>query len=259
MIHNISKNWTQRIYRFWVMADLGFFTFLFFILKISRIKPCEYNKSCSIFHHESNKIEFAIFWNFYDFLRILQVSANCKHYWSFFLRRSPWKFLQIHNHTLTSQKTPQKNYKPCNVVPGHRPAAVRPNSGKLAAGRGRRRTRGVWCLDFARSSKWWGRQRGCTADATGACCGAPLFRRGGATAAATGGRRASVGARGGAGMVVRRREGARDRARRGRAHGDWAARLWAGGRACASETSRPPFCSRPARAGATVDGENPST
>jgi hypothetical protein len=50
-----------------------FFTFLFFILKISRIRPCEYNKRCSIFHHESNKIGFAFLLNslrFYkDFTR----------------------------------------------------------------------------------------------------------------------------------------------------------------------------------------------
>jgi hypothetical protein len=46
------------------------------MLKISRIRPCEYNKSCSIFHHKSNKIKFAIFRNFYDFLHILQVPAK---------------------------------------------------------------------------------------------------------------------------------------------------------------------------------------
>jgi hypothetical protein len=119
------------------------------------------------------------------------------------------------------------------------------------AGRRRRRTRGVSWLDFGRSSEWWGRQQSCTAAATGASRGAPLFRRCGVTAAATSGRRASVGARGGAGVVVCRRQGARNRARRGRAHGTVAARLWAGGGACASETSRPPFYGRHARAGAT--------
>jgi hypothetical protein len=29
------------------------------MLKISRMRPCEYNKSCSTLHHESNKIGFA--------------------------------------------------------------------------------------------------------------------------------------------------------------------------------------------------------
>jgi hypothetical protein len=51
------------------------------MLKISRISPCEYNKSCSIIHSESNKIGLAFFWIFYDFLSILQVSAKRIYYW----------------------------------------------------------------------------------------------------------------------------------------------------------------------------------
>jgi hypothetical protein len=46
-------------------------------------------KSCSDFHQESNKIEFAFFWFPYDFLRILQESANRLHYLRIcFARRS---------------------------------------------------------------------------------------------------------------------------------------------------------------------------
>jgi hypothetical protein len=52
------------------------------MLRISRIRLCEYNKSCSIFHNKSNKIEFAFVWIFYDFLRILQVLENWIYYWS---------------------------------------------------------------------------------------------------------------------------------------------------------------------------------
>jgi hypothetical protein len=51
------------------MADLGFHIPIF-MLKISGIRPSEYNKSFSSFHHESNKIGFEIFWMFYDFLEI---------------------------------------------------------------------------------------------------------------------------------------------------------------------------------------------
>jgi hypothetical protein len=51
----------------------------------------------------------------------------------------PLEVSATHNHTLTSHKTPQKNYRPCNVIPGHRPTAVRPNSGEPAAGTGRER------------------------------------------------------------------------------------------------------------------------
>jgi hypothetical protein len=51
------------------------------MLKISRIRPCEYNTSCSIFHNESNKIGLAFFWIFYDVLHILQISAKRIYYW----------------------------------------------------------------------------------------------------------------------------------------------------------------------------------
>jgi hypothetical protein len=47
--------------------QIYFFTFLFFMLKITRIRPCEYNKSCSTLRQESNEIEFAFFLNFLRF------------------------------------------------------------------------------------------------------------------------------------------------------------------------------------------------
>jgi hypothetical protein len=40
-------------------------------------------KSCGIFHHESNKISFAFFWFFYNFLRNLQESAKTLYYFRF--------------------------------------------------------------------------------------------------------------------------------------------------------------------------------
>jgi hypothetical protein len=40
------------------------------------------NKSCGMFHHESNKIGFTFLWIFYDFLRNLQESAK----WLYYLR-----------------------------------------------------------------------------------------------------------------------------------------------------------------------------
>jgi hypothetical protein len=48
--------------------------------KISTNRLGEYNKGCSAPHQESSKIEFAIFQIFYDFLEILQVSANVLYY-----------------------------------------------------------------------------------------------------------------------------------------------------------------------------------
>jgi hypothetical protein len=51
------------------------FTFLFFMLKISGNRLGEYNKSCRIFHNESNKIKFDFFWIFYDFSKF-QLNPN---------------------------------------------------------------------------------------------------------------------------------------------------------------------------------------
>jgi hypothetical protein len=36
--------------------------------------------SCTVFHQESNKIEFVFFYLFQNFLRILQVLAKHKYY-----------------------------------------------------------------------------------------------------------------------------------------------------------------------------------
>jgi hypothetical protein len=44
--------------------------------KLSGTSSGKNNKSCGIFYHESNKIGFAFFWVFYDFLRNLQVPAK---------------------------------------------------------------------------------------------------------------------------------------------------------------------------------------
>jgi hypothetical protein len=53
-----------------------FFTFLFFMQKLSRNSLDKFNKSCSVFHEESKKIEFTFFWVFYYFLGIWQESAK---------------------------------------------------------------------------------------------------------------------------------------------------------------------------------------
>jgi hypothetical protein len=52
---NTEDSWILRYCR------SRFFTFLFFMLKILGNKLGEYNKSCRIFHNESNKIDFAFF------------------------------------------------------------------------------------------------------------------------------------------------------------------------------------------------------
>jgi hypothetical protein len=68
------------------------------MLKTSRIRPCDYNKSCSIFLSESNKIGLALFWKFYDFLCILQIQAKGIHYWRYNFATRPlerFKFVQL--------------------------------------------------------------------------------------------------------------------------------------------------------------------
>jgi hypothetical protein len=53
-----------------------FFTFIFFVQKLFGTSSGKNNKSCRIFHKESNKIGFAFFSFFYNFLRNLQESAK---------------------------------------------------------------------------------------------------------------------------------------------------------------------------------------
>jgi hypothetical protein len=113
--HNISKNWMQGIYGFWVR----FFTFLFFMLELSRIRLCEYNKSCSTLHHEFKKIEFAFFWIFYDFLQILQESAKSFHYWRCTFAPGPLELFKVSQMYPRLHKTPRKDLGACNATLGH--------------------------------------------------------------------------------------------------------------------------------------------
>jgi hypothetical protein len=50
--------------------------------KVAGISSGQNNKSCGIFHHESNKIGFTFLWFFCDFLRNLQESADSLYYFS---------------------------------------------------------------------------------------------------------------------------------------------------------------------------------
>jgi hypothetical protein len=109
--HNISED--LKILRYYRSR---FFTFLFFMQKLSVTSSCKNNKSCRIFHNESNKIGFAFFSFFYDFLRIVQSSANHMYYWSYNFVVRPLNFLQVHEHALLSRIRPHNVFSPCNVV-----------------------------------------------------------------------------------------------------------------------------------------------
>jgi hypothetical protein len=50
--------------------------------KLSGISSGQNNKSCRIFHRESNKIGFVFLWFLCDFLRNLQESAKSQYYLS---------------------------------------------------------------------------------------------------------------------------------------------------------------------------------
>jgi hypothetical protein len=119
----------------WILSygRSSFFTFLFFMLKISGNRLGEYNKSCSTFHQESNKIDFAFFWVFYDFLGISQVSANSVYYWSSTFPLRPPDFSTPHNNTLPLHIHPWKEVGSRNAALGRRGAAALANAGEPAA------------------------------------------------------------------------------------------------------------------------------
>jgi hypothetical protein len=76
----------------------------------------KFNKSCSTFHQESNKIKFAFFRIFYYFLYILQDSAKTNYYLRFGFSARPLEDSGAHNHALALRLGPYKDSKPCNVA-----------------------------------------------------------------------------------------------------------------------------------------------
>jgi hypothetical protein len=181
------------------------------MLKMSRIRLCEYNKSCCIFHIESNKIGLAFFWIFYDFICILQVSANGVYYWRCnFVPR------------------PSKRFRTTQLGPSTHGTAGSPEIRRL-----RRRSRlgkgsgSSACSPRVGWRSWFGRRshrRGRSAVAGGGGRGSSGFQRGGHLAgqcAALGG---AMGPREESGTVGRRQERAERRAHRRRRQ--WQAAAW---------------------------------
>jgi hypothetical protein len=99
-------------------------------------------KSCSAFHKESNKIGFAFYYFFMIFYAFYKNQQNCKHYLRINFRTGPWEVFQIHKYTLSLQIGPWKEVAPRNWALGHRPPALRPNSGEPTAEAGRARAEG---------------------------------------------------------------------------------------------------------------------
>jgi hypothetical protein len=76
LTHNIWKKLATEDIWFLRYCRSRFFTFVFFMQKLTGISSGQNNESCGIFHHESNKIGFTFFWFFCDFLRNLQETAT---------------------------------------------------------------------------------------------------------------------------------------------------------------------------------------
>jgi hypothetical protein len=90
-------------------------------------------KICSVVHQESNKIRFAFFWFFYDFLQILQDPAKLLYYLRNNFACRLLELLSFHRYAPNSQKLTWKDLVACNVALGLRRRRFRPKSGEPAA------------------------------------------------------------------------------------------------------------------------------
>jgi hypothetical protein len=114
-------------------------------------------QSYSVCYHESNKIEFAFFWFFYDFLCILQDSAEHKYYLrNYFACRPLESFDSLQICPYFSQRLLGKNFA-SQLSPWPWPAADRPKSGEPVARVAGEKT-GKW--PGAHHASVWGWRRG---------------------------------------------------------------------------------------------------
>jgi hypothetical protein len=133
--HNISKNWTQRIYRFWDIADLGFPYFYFPCKNCQELAQARITKVVGFFitNLTNMSLHFSVFSTiFYGFYKIQQKRL---HYLESLLHRGPWEVSDSHNYAPGLWKSPRNEWAARNWVPG-RPAVALPDSGEVAAGTG---------------------------------------------------------------------------------------------------------------------------
>jgi hypothetical protein len=145
--------------------------------KLSGTSSGKNNKSCRIIHKESNKIEFAFFCFFYDFLRILQVSANHKYYSSYNLSLNPLDFFRFTTKPLLCGSALRKSSHlamwPLGVVAG----AAGGNPARSGGGAGRGRAwggLGVHLARFGALVEEWRYRRRCLAATAGTSRGGLL-------------------------------------------------------------------------------------
>jgi hypothetical protein len=167
------------------MADLGISQSYFSCYKYPESELVRITKVVVFFTTNPTKLvlKFSEFpTNCYEFYKFLQI---CNTIEVTALRRGPWKFLQICNHALTLHKTPLKNHKPCNIVPGtgqRRSGKFRRTGGRNRPGAGGDRPSGPW-----------GRFLGSVGQGEGRRGGVPVASGGGRRDRCTGGRGLDAG------------------------------------------------------------------
>jgi hypothetical protein len=137
------------------------------MLKLSRNRLGEYNKSCSTPHLESRKNGFSVFWVSYDFLENLQDSAIWMYYWKCIFTQGPLDYFRVSQNYPSFALRPSRRLKSSHNFP---PIAGWACRRRTAAGGGKH---AAWGCDWAHHTsidggvptgddrgKWWRRGRG---------------------------------------------------------------------------------------------------
>jgi hypothetical protein len=112
-----------------------FYKFLFFLQKLSGKSIGKFYQSCSVFHQESNKIGFAIFRFFYDFLWIfLSLSKSPLLLKIWFYTETPKSFQKLTSIPLVHRKAPGKKKRKAIGSLAMGRWRLRPIPGEPAAG-----------------------------------------------------------------------------------------------------------------------------
>jgi hypothetical protein len=158
-----------------------FFTFVFFMLKLTGISSGQNNKSCGIFHPESNKIGFTFFRFFCDFLRNLQETAKTQVLFKNHFARRSLETLDSYEYTLAFAARPLvlKGASQCDPwrPAGVAPAEIRRPAVLGCGGKGGRRLKAHLGVDLrARRGREGGRRWGAPVVSGTGRCGWPSRR-----------------------------------------------------------------------------------
>jgi hypothetical protein len=121
--HNISKNCTKKIYRFWDIADLGFWHFYFSCENYQELAQARITKVVGFFNTNPTRLvlQFSEFSTIiYGFYKIPQ---NSNTIWESLLHRVPGKFQILTNTPLVYENLPERMGSP-QLGPSPWPVAV---------------------------------------------------------------------------------------------------------------------------------------